>query len=428
MRFFISYSRGSARSSQVLEHVVGRIRDAGHEVFVDQDIAAGDRWRPALYHELAICQVGVILLDEKALRSDWVQREIDLLMWRWALGDHVIVIPVLLVDIDIAEVPQTRLAELAEWQVLNAARDGLTPERIADAIVHRFADQPPESDPRVATWLGGVEGVLRHVEPKERLRAAAAAMDVSERDLDQVMLAGGTRFLSHQFLCRGLDQRTIDAVGMLVYSLAQVSLLDRLAMLLAPTWVNHSAALPLVLRRRPGQRVVVLNADEQDTAEHYIQRATCCPPHGVEVRTVSGIVGESAVSELVAECDRAVRHMLHCDVVTDRARIPASLLARGDPNIAGFLVIKPDGAPMGPIVEAIGIVRRNYPWLIVLLLVGPEVPSVQTLAGWRLKDAEVLEPALRDDEEFEGLRRVQILRAMVTRLTRRESSPYVHSG
>lgn len=96
-----------------------------------------------LYSGLAECDAAVILVNRRALASDWVFREATMLLWRRALGDHVPAVPVLIGDVTDAELRASRLAELAALQTTRTVAQSVAdmPEAVDD-VLRRFGDVP----------------------------------------------------------------------------------------------------------------------------------------------------------------------------------------------------------------------------------------------------------------------------------------------
>lgn len=61
------------------------------------------------------------MLSEKALKSPWVRREIDLLLWRRALGSSVLIIPVLLDGLQREKVRTSGFSELESIEFARAS-------------------------------------------------------------------------------------------------------------------------------------------------------------------------------------------------------------------------------------------------------------------------------------------------------------------
>ncbi len=409
MRFFISHSAQTERAKAVLEQVRTRLNSKSDSVFVDADILAGDLWRSVLYHELAMCTAAVILLDRTSLDARWVQREVDILLWRQAFDESLVIIPVLIDAIPVGAVRATRFAEFTERQFLLA--DGLEPEEIGKRVADRFASLGQPADPGATTmvaWFDNIEIVLGRIGNRQKLRLAALELGVTPQDADQVLLHGGFRFLAHQFLGRPNNDASVDAVNHVLYC-ADAETLRKLARLITPTWVDHSAALPLKLRGPGSGQVAVLNAVDFRTAEHYIQRANCMDER-VLVEQIPGVTGEESESELLAQCNQAIRRLFFAEPPFDK--VPEDVLRDGPPR-PSYLIVNTSGLPRTAVAAVIEELRDRYRWLSIILIVGDEVPPQGTLG---LRDAVVLEPPLVAGEERKAQMTVRELHQMIDKV------------
>lgn len=418
MRLFISHSAKTERARSVLNHLRRRLGTASHSVFVDTDILVGDEWRSALYHELATCEAAIVLLDRTSLSRRWVQREVDVLLWRRAFDQCLDILPVVLDDTTMDVVRGFGFAEFTERQFLQA--DGLGPATVADQVAARFAAAPTATPalpgPRMEQWFDDLEIVLTRIGHRVKLRQAALELGVSPQDADKILLRGGYRFLAHQFLGRSVDTAAVNAVSRILYC-SDVDTLRKLAGLIAPTWVDQSASRPLK-SHRPGSRLVaVLNARDFRTAVHYVQRATCLDA-SVRTEQIPGVVGEDGPGELFAQCEDAVLRLLGGEPPFDTlADVPPEEIRDG-PSEPGYLIVDTSGLPTPAVADVIERIRDRYRWLTVILLVGTDVPTREAVGRWGLTDAKVLEPRLDPHEEFRAHRSVRSLHRMIDSTSR----------
>jgi TIR domain len=106
---FISHSsRQDDFAAKVRSQVQARLEGLNWDVRVDMDaLKGGDDWRSVIYHWLAQCDAAVVLLGRGAIQSSpWVRREVNILLWRRALGSPLTVVPALLGDVRSAEVQE----------------------------------------------------------------------------------------------------------------------------------------------------------------------------------------------------------------------------------------------------------------------------------------------------------------------------------
>jgi hypothetical protein len=176
---FISHSaRGDAFAMAVLEKIEEGLRGKSHTPLVDQSgIEPGDEWRPKLVDWLARCDAAVVLLNEAALCSHWVRREVNILMWRMALGAPLLVVPVLLNDLTTGEVKKAGLEELRPIQFARTAQgDEQDAESLAAEVLARFADLPQAAtgEDAMSDWLGRLAVYLSEAQGQPSVLAKAA--------------------------------------------------------------------------------------------------------------------------------------------------------------------------------------------------------------------------------------------------------------
>jgi TIR domain len=406
VQLFISHSAQTPRARAVLAAVRSRLEKLGHEVFVDADILAGAEWRSVLYHHLAICQGAVVLLDASTVDKRWVQREVDLLLWRRAFNRNVVILPVILDETHPGAVRARGFGELTETQFICAGRRRLGPRQIADQVAETFATAPTAPATCMEQWFDDIEVVLERIGHPHKLRLAALALGVDSDSADQVLQHGGYRFLAHQFLGRATDDAAVAAIKQLLYC-TDTDTLGKLVTLISPTWVDAAASRPLVLHGPDDRYVAVLNARDPRTAEQYCHRATCLDALA-RAEYVSTMVGEFGVTELVQECEKAVKLLLGGEVwdswddllpawiqdgprTKDGARLPRFLIVDATEPLTKQVV-----------AEAVGRIRERFRWLIVIVMVGKTAPTSEEIAAWRLADARILEPALGPTAEVEA--------------------------
>jgi hypothetical protein len=412
-RIFISHS---SHPDPFADQVLKAVKDGlgGQEIFIDSDVLRpGDEWCSVIYHRLAECHAAIILLNRAALESTWVRREVNILLWRRALGYPLEIVPALLGDVSVQDVQAAGFDELAPFQyahIKDGARD------LAAKITERFAGLPepvPDESP-MGEWINAIASQLGYVTSVKSLVAAAKQLQVETESLDRVQdPAQGCRFLAHQLLAPAPDRRVYFAVSK-ISDYLQTEWLSRLVDKVGPAWVDGEAARALLALggRRP--RIAILNARKTKTAECYVGRATCCAVAGYQHRIVTAAAGESFIDEFEQECRKAVRFLLKVPPGFD---VEESLPEPGEePEEMAFLVVDPDGTRMALVAEGIRRVQAIFPWLNVLLLAGGTAPTQAELASWQLADALVLSPPLKPKEELIALGMIMSLEDMVKTL------------
>ena len=127
------------------------------EILVDRvDLRPGDEWRAVVYHWLAECRAAVVLLSRAALDSAWVRREVNILLWRRALGDPIEIITACIDDIRSDDLRKAGIGDLAELQLIQhdgpaGLRDASAASQLAGKIA---AERHPEGGP--VGWFADV--------------------------------------------------------------------------------------------------------------------------------------------------------------------------------------------------------------------------------------------------------------------------------
>jgi TIR domain len=177
---FVSHS---SRNDPFAAEVRDAVKDGlhGYEVFVDMDaLQSGDDWSCIIYHWLAKCHAAVILLNREALTSPWVRREVNVLLWRRALGAPVRIVPAVLGDLTPEDVKKAGLSELESLQFaqltstagVNAARE------LAAKITERFTGHVVAlDDSPMGEWTNVVATYLQEVKNLDSLEAAARSSE-----------------------------------------------------------------------------------------------------------------------------------------------------------------------------------------------------------------------------------------------------------
>jgi hypothetical protein len=420
VKVFVSHSSvHDPYSEHVRVDVCARLAKKNYEVLVDDALQGGDEWRSMLYHWLADCQGAVLLLNHAALASNWVRREVNLLLWRRALGSAVHVIPALLGDVYANDVKNAGFSELEPLQFARI-RTGTTTEQDAETLAEQIVNQFPElaeptvSDP-MRDWIDRITFRLGKVEWKEKLVDAARALHVHGKDLAQVLLPEGPRFLAHQLLGRELD-RPIDEVGKRTYK-AVVAVVDYMGWEsqaglieeVIPTWVDADGARQLLTATdQPDHAVILLNARHQDTGVDYILRATCRARDGYRYEVVGTEVGEDVVGELGIHFEKAVAELLCVEPPWTLADLNEEAELRDG---TCFLVLKPpEHTRLDLVADAVRTLQDRFPWLVVMVLIGEAPPDDVARIAWTPGNVLVLDPPLLGNEERLARRVVSKLR------------------
>lgn len=402
-KVFLSHStKGDPDAAAMRRHLETELTARGWHVLVDEDgLRGGEEWRGVLYHWIADCDAAVVLMSDRALASSWVRREINLLLWRRALGSPVTIVPAELSPTQDTGAPELR--DLRELQFV--PRDACAPALFADAIAARLPDLSaplPDATDRMRHWLVDVVSCLRDVTDPEPLRAAAQALDAHHDEWHFPSVMDGQRFLAHWLLGPTNSGRIHTAIEHIARPAS--SKLAQLVCLVAPAWVDGEAARALLPLERH-RTCAVLNARLPETARQYVRRAACCSL-SYRIREVAAVVGESVEAELLRDCEQAVRELLDLP--------PGLPLDEDEEPLDGqvcYLVIDPNNAPLASVATVVRRLLARFRWLNVIVLTGEEIADRPSLDRWRLDEAIVL-PALGAGEERLASRTSVRLRAL----------------
>ena len=394
------------------------------------DLRPGDEWRAVIYHWLAECRAAVVLLSRAALESAWVRREVNILLWRHALGDPVEIITAYLDDIGSDDLRKAGIGDLTELQLIR--HDGAAGHMDASAaakLARKIAAElgtlkeiSSDGSP-MSAWIEAVAGNLETVRDKDRLVAAARVLGAEDDYLSHVRLPrSGCTFLAHQMLGRWHGDDLERAMGEIAKH-TPADWLRRLIGNVIATWVDAEASRGLLAfgPERPG--TVVLNAKSDTTASHYVDRASCRASTGFQVAAVNAATGESFMPEFMKDCEKAVNLLLNVespftwqDYLDPGGTLPPPT-GRNRRHDVMILVVNRGTTELSLVAQGINEVRAKFPWLVVLLLSGDALPTDQQLADWKLASARRLEPALEPREEMDALQVVNRLKGLCDRET-----------
>jgi hypothetical protein len=397
---FISHASGEdAFAQSVCAELQAAIRQRQWEPFIDVTaFQGGEQWQAILYSKLEECDAAIILLGRAAMESQWVRREVFMLLWRSALGSPVTLLPVLLGDVTMDEIKRSELAELEHVQFAARGTAG-GPDQARELAATIAAALPdagtalPASGP-MRRWLEDVAYCLRQVDSPGTLQQAARELDPADT-ATFATLPESRRYLAHQLLRFRPQQPLHNAVLTLAWRGAD---LPGLVALVKPGWVDPDAARRLL--PGAGRVAALLNARRSETARQYVQRASCCSLNFL-TQSVSLISGEDQQGQFRSDCLTAIRAAL-----SYAADDP---LAGAEPAASDvvFLVIDPGDGPASVIAETLPGLLAEFPWLNVIVLTGgagPDGTAPDGLAGLAGREigAVVLQPQLGPDEEREG--------------------------
>jgi TIR domain len=400
LKVFISHSSKGAFASKVRDGVYQALQAKGFDVLLDrQRLEPGDQWRAKLHLWLATCDAAVILFSREAIGtkdkpgSDWVQKETTILTWRHALNNQLLIVPALLGDVTREETSLgiLRPLQLGDWQFARAAtadESDVNAQAVIDAISARFDGLAAlkASTPELDQWMRRVATCLKKVETED-LEDAAAAMQIEAVDWK-----GAVDQQYATFACQLLfspANALLAALPLLANSMP-ADQLERFSELVTPVWVSAEAAQSIVPPMREAddaRRLVAINTQYPELAEHYLRRATYCK-RGVYVVRATGVRGEDPAMVLAA-FEQAFRRVLN--VPSDRP-ISTLMKACSQQPEPWFALVGQGGLARDVLVKL-----RQYPKVTLVLVSGREFPDPLQLGLAALPTA--LPPLDADSEE-----------------------------
>jgi len=281
-KLFVSHSSHSDVSKTRLRTVCQKLKDSGFFVLVDyEEIESGDAWRDRIHASLAECQAALILFDEEALRSPWVLKEATILSWRRALEkENFRLLPVRLGSVKKDDLDTKQFTPL----LLNEIQHVVSGD--ADSIVAAVlaSVKPGSGSPSLLELLvGDIATQL------ELLNVSDSTLEIVARQQnpDIKFTQGESRrakfaeLLARRLFrtgpaCLSAAVDLLNALG----SASTRSVIDKIAQLIAPLWVEPDAAALL-------ERAFARSGDFQDlafysaklrtftqfAAEDYVRRA-----------------------------------------------------------------------------------------------------------------------------------------------------------
>lgn len=408
-KVFISHSaRGDTYATEVRLQVVHGLRERGYDVLVDAEgLLPGEKWHPRLYEWLLECQAAVVLLNRAALASDWVHREVDILMWRHHFNRSFFVLPAPVGDVTPEDMRGARFEDLMSLQLVQTAagpaeKEPPDPVDAAAAIVRAFPPLPPQSDDDdpVQRWAEDITAQLSQVRTMSRLASMGRALGLHDRHLAGAPVSDvSCGFLAAQMLHTHDAVRLRNAVAEIARHMDSTAL-DQLVHLVLPVWIDPTSARR-VLPDDEGDvpRTVVLNVRNPDTGEYYLGRAFCmdhsrytpivvmAPPPGEE----------DPEEELRYECERTIRARFG---MTDREPLAS---APQLPDCDTYVVVFAEHCSLEEAERVVDWLHGQIPWLHILLIPRDELTDDDPRPG-RLAEASLLVPEFGADDERIAIR------------------------
>jgi nucleoside phosphorylase len=356
----------------LVQDVEKRLRGAGYDVWVDDDVAPGEALEYHVNLGMLTSNIAVVLIDRDALASPHVRREMSVLLWLRSFG--LPVLPVALGDVTSDAVMRSPLGEVASLQQLKimtfpnrkqnsearAAHVAMICEAIADA-------RPRQATSPTARWVQDMAHFLAAV-PDARLPTLGERLGVSHGELARPGDPRGA--LAAALLGSDVDRVwwcLRDAVEYLDHE-AKEAVVTRTA----PIWVDlETARLVLDVVDLPeGHRVCGFEMTALRLGDNIVKRATASASEYTTVR-VPDAVGEEAGKELLERYDRTLRNALHLSHSDTPDTICRELAAY---HAAVFALVRCTG--MNPQVtrNLLSRLGQRFPGIAFILLADPDSP------------------------------------------------------
>ena len=417
VKVFIShYSKDGAEVDSILKAVYDELVTQNWEVFLDASVLqVGDDWRTEIYLHLNECRAAILFISKEGLSSWWVRREIEILLWRRWLRSSVLIIPVLIGGLKRDEIGVAGFSELNSIQYARLAGDD-TVREIADRLA-KLSDRT-SGDERINSWLDRICEDLGEVTDAGRLAEAAEKFGLSAEDINAIRgggLASGQRFIASHLLSSGLSEKLSPAIETFA-NLLSADRLRRLVSIIEPAWVDPGAARFLLAPPSgPHRMIVLLSAQEPQTAEQYYKRATCCAMNGYGLRSVGSVdVGETARApksvELLEAQYRRMLGFLYYGGWTSAKEPPPPENKRQH-----YLIVDAEPCDFRAAVSAVRNIQNRHDRLIVIMLTG-EIDD-DTIHDLGLDNCIQPEPLLSYQRELDGLSLTNELRELHDNVT-----------
>lgn len=353
---FVSHSTKSApegTTAKLLDELIACFPLAACRIRADRTfLVGGTRWEEAIGDAINDSHLGLVLLDENALRSRWVRRETRQMLDQ-PRDKNYRIIPIL-VGIDPARVRRarvkefTRLVDTLQAQMVIADEVGDAVRQLVEVLRLNVLGDIEEGEMTLVKRI-------THFLPKDQVTLANMYRGLKEQPKPPPLLA--KEELSYRILRSKLDKHVTDLI---VASKDDfISRLDedgreRFADLLEPSWIDVEVASKAVEEHPDAQHgrrhVCVLGTSiGVDTGVQLVRRATHWDEVHVEVQTCGDVpVGEPAEIEPLLRrqyewLDYQTNYLVLQEGASPGSRLNGVLAAQNAwPNVMVVLVIGPD--------------------------------------------------------------------------------------
>ena len=249
---FISHSTGQDKQVEQIRNTLYDILTAnGYDVWLDKKRLQPNQSWPSNIPRARKCDAAIVLLNEnEMLTSDWVKREVSILLWRQALWPRLHIYWANVGKFDPEKVKNAGFSGLEYIQGATSTEED--PARAIQDLCNKIGahfDKAPSSPSNtpMSDWIKNVSGYLKSVKDRDSLKEAAEVLQADSDVLDEISKIDGTApfdktlLLAHWLLDH--SDYVVDAFNKIVHSMDKPK---RFAKLITPIWVPADAAQRLL--------------------------------------------------------------------------------------------------------------------------------------------------------------------------------------
>ncbi len=183
MKFFVSYSRSV---QEQVRAIIAVLRDAGDEVWWDQDLSAGQDWWATILDNIEQCQICLFFVSEKSVQSPYCMEEL-----RYALARNRLVLPYVMDAVTYAIPPEIMKGRI-QYETYEGTPDHLR-ERIRitcgavkwDQYKDRYTARPPEPNTGTSDLVDRLDKAVSLANEGYFDEAILDFKDVANNDFDE---------------------------------------------------------------------------------------------------------------------------------------------------------------------------------------------------------------------------------------------------
>ncbi|MQY13666.1 hypothetical protein SRB5_38160 [Streptomyces sp. RB5] len=410
VKVFISHSTSQdPQTARLRDELAVRLKGRSYDVLLDvQDQRPGQPWRRKLYQWLGECDAAVVLLNEDALVSDWVQREVAVLNWRQSLGSGITVVGVRVGGVSSKKLAESALRDLGRSDLGRANGE---PEADADRIAAAFPQLAQVTDDVIQRWIRKIAAQLRALGDRLPLVEIARELRVPEEEHAALQPDGMSCLMLASQL---LDTHDIETLARTVGSAhdggLEISRTQMLASLVVPAWIDRDEARRIIGDTDGSvHRIVLLNVRSAMIGEQYLDRAFCVDWNRYYIARAAGDPpGEEDPEEyLLEQCLTVLGKRFGVEHEDDWQELRKKPVLKSQ----FFLVLDARQCELDMVHRVVSQIHELVPWIRVLVIPRTPVESREQWPG-SPDDVLVLAPEL-------GRRHEMLAVSVVSRLKER---------